>query len=146
MTRILKNPFSVLPGALALPKRSLDILAELKNNSPLPGYSEPAPDYCPPLRIQISNGILSKGESLGELPDSRFDASGQAPDMLAQYGYDKLDKLDYIRDSGLSSKAAAVMEALTGSGSVTSAIQAAQDKEEADESEHTDSQSSTASE
>lgn len=95
------------------------------------------PDYVMPLAEQIRSGLATKGESLGSFGNDSFDPPGASPDIISQFGYDRLDRLDYVRDHGLSAKAEAVMESITAASNSTSSDDA--EKSSSEESSTTES-------
>lgn len=85
-------------------------------NRLIPTLPLTCPEYMLPLAEQVRAGLASKGEMLSSFGPDSFDAPGSGPDIVAQFGYDRLDRLDYIRENKLSAKAEAVLDSLTSAG------------------------------
>lgn len=112
MSRLLKFPFASLPVSLPVSAR---YLSKLKVPDT---FLVSVPEYTPSLADQVRMGIATLGESLSSVSPDSFDPAGAGPDILAQFGYDRLDRLDYARDKGLDAKATSILESLTAAPAV----------------------------
>lgn len=112
MSRLLKSPFASLPASLPVSAR---YLSKLKVPDT---FLVSVPEYTPSLADQVRMGIATLGESLSSASPDSFDPAGAGPDILAQFGYDRLDRLDYARDKGLDAKATSILESLTAAPAV----------------------------